>query len=120
MGTLRLTATENAADSRVRKAGGIEQYGRKESKTTQLPSSQHGEVVKAICAVFLNRHCRTNHHPAGGLFRWDADGFIWIDAGEARDVGDICRRIVLTRWCPPRDDASDGVEAVLVIVRAGE
>ena len=87
---------------------------------TQLPSSQHGEVIERIYTILLNRHSYAYRHPAAGLVRWDAYRLVGGDASESTDVLDICRRVVLARRCPARDDASDGVEAVLVVVRSGE
>ena len=87
----------------------------------EFPPSQHGEPIDAGGAILLNRHCHAYCHPAAGFFTWDAYRLVGVDAGEATDVGDVCRRVVIVlRRCPPRDDASDGVETVLVVVRAGE
>ena len=87
---------------------------------TQLPTSQHSEPVDRRGAILLNRHCHAYCHPAAGFFAWDAYRLVGVDAGEATDVLDICRRVVLRRRGPPRNDASDGIETVLVVVRAGE
>ena len=43
------------------------------------------------------------------------------DAGESAYVGDVCRRVVVVLGRRPSvDNGTDGVEAVLVVVRAGE
>ena len=82
----------------------------------QLPASQHGEVIHRLCAVLLDSHCHADHHPARRLFKWDADWLVWVDTGETAHVGNIRFRIVLVRRSPSRDNAPDGVEAVLMII----
>ena len=91
-----------------------------EAASRHPPPSQHGEDVKAVSAVFLYRHRQAEHHPARGFFRWDSQRLVGVDAGQAGDVGDVGLRIVLARRCPARDDGSDGVEPVLVIIGTGE
>ena len=68
----------------------------------------------------MDGHSDAKGYPAGRTFGWDADGFIRVDACEFRHVSDIGIGVVLVRWCPPADDGADGVQSVLVIVRAGK
>ena len=83
------------------------------------PPSQHGEVIEALDAIFLDGHSETDGYPARGGFGWDADGLIGIYAGELRHIGDVGIGVVLVRRRPTADDGADGVQSVLVIVSVG-
>ena len=87
---------------------------------THVPASKHGEVVETTGAIFLDGHRSTKGYPPRRLFGGDAERLVGQDAGQLRDVLNVRLSIVLGCWCPAADDGTDGVQSVLVIVRAGE
>ena len=113
--------TQNATDTlRSRMPAALITFHSSLFTPTEFPSPQHSEPVEGVGAVFLNGHRHTDHHPAGGLLRRDADWLVGVDAGQAADVGDVGASVVLARRCLARDNASDGVQPIFVVVRAGE
>ena len=84
------------------------------------PAAEEGEVVDGVGAVFLDGHGEAEHDPAGRLVRGDADGLVGVDARQAAHVADVGLSLVLAGWRPFADDLTDGVQAVFVVVGAGE
>ena len=84
------------------------------------PASETGEVVDGLGSTFLYRHGEAEHDPAGGLIGRNADGFVGRDARQSAHVLDIRLGVVLAGRRPLADNLADGIQSVLVVVRAGE